>query len=31
VQKKFPDVAEYLGKNPPYMGRGIRREGTSHY
>ena len=31
VQAKFPDVAEYLGTNPPYMGLGIKREPPSHY
>jgi len=31
VQKMFPDIPEYMGKNPPYMGRGIRREKPSHY
>jgi hypothetical protein len=31
VQKMFPDIAEYMGKNPPYMGPGIRREKPSHY
>ncbi len=31
VQRKYPDIAEYMGKNPPNMGRGIRRERPSHY
>lgn len=31
VQKRFPDIAEYMGKNPPDMGLGIRRERPSHY
>lgn len=31
VQKMFPDLPEYLGKNPPNMGLGIRREKPSHY
>jgi hypothetical protein len=31
VQKMFPDIPEYMGKNPAYMGPGIRREGSSHY
>ena len=31
VHAKFPDVAEYLGTNPPYMGLGIKREPPSHY
>ncbi len=26
VQEKFPDIPDYLGKNPAYMGHGIRRE-----
>jgi hypothetical protein len=31
VQAKYPDIPEYMGKNPPYMGKGIRREKASHY
>jgi len=31
VQAKFPDIPEYMGKNPAYMGKGIRREKASHY
>ena len=31
VQEKFPDIVEYLGKNPPYMGLGINREPPRHY
>ncbi len=31
VQKKFPDIPEYLGENPPYMGLGIKREAPRHY
>jgi len=31
VQAKFPDIPEYMGKNPPYMGHGIRRESANHY
>ena len=31
VQAKFPDIPEYMGKNPAYMGRGIRREPANHY
>jgi hypothetical protein len=31
VQKRFPDLPEYLGTNPPNMGLGIRREKPSHY
>jgi hypothetical protein len=31
LQAKFPDIPEYMGKNPPNMGKGIRREKASHY
>ena len=31
VQAKFPDIPEYMGKNPVYMGHGIRRERPNHY
>lgn len=31
VQKLFPDVPKYMGKNPPNMGPGIRREPAKHY
>jgi hypothetical protein len=31
VQAKFPDIPEYMGKNPPDMGPGIRREPANHY
>ncbi|QKT05022.1 adenylyl-sulfate reductase [Ectothiorhodospiraceae bacterium 2226] len=31
VQARFPDIPEYMGKNPPNMGPGIRREPASHY
>jgi hypothetical protein len=31
VQKLFPDIPEYMGKNPAYMGHGIRREPAKHY
>jgi hypothetical protein len=31
VQAKFPDIPEYMGKNPSYMGPGIRRESANHY
>jgi hypothetical protein len=31
VQAKFPDIPEYMGKNPAYMGHGIRREPANHY
>jgi len=31
VHKLFPDIPQYMGKNPPNMGPGIRRERPSHY
>lgn len=31
VQAKYPDIPEYMGANPPYMGHGIRRERANHY
>ena len=31
VQAKFPDIPEYMGKNPENMGAGIRREPANHY
>ncbi len=31
VQERFPDIKEYMGDNPPYMGPGIRRESPNHY
>jgi hypothetical protein len=31
VQKRFPDIPQYMGTNPPYMGPGIRREPANHY
>jgi len=31
IQKLFPDIPEYMGKNPPNMGPGIRRESANHY
>ena len=31
VQRKFPDIPQYMGKNPAYMGDGIRRESANHY
>jgi hypothetical protein len=31
VQAKFPDIPEYMGKNPAYMGLGIKREPAKHY
>ena len=31
VHAKFPDVPEYMGKNPPDMGPGINAEPPCHY
>ncbi|MDD9878926.1 MAG: hypothetical protein OXR84_15950 [Magnetovibrio sp.] len=31
LQKKFPDIPEYLGEKPGYMGLGIKREQPRHY
>jgi ABC-type multidrug transport system fused ATPase/permease subunit len=31
VQQKYPDIPEYMGKNPPNMGLGIKRETPNHY
>ncbi len=31
VHAKFPDIPQYMGKNPPYMGLGIKRESPNHY
>lgn len=31
VQARFPDIPEYMGKKPDYMGHGIRREPANHY
>ena len=31
TQEKFPDIPEYMGKNPPNMGPGIKREEPHHY
>lgn len=31
VQAKFPDIPEYMGKNPPNMGLGIKREAPNHF
>jgi hypothetical protein len=31
LQRKFPDIPEYMGSNPPNMGPGIKREAPSHY
>lgn len=31
VQERFPDIPQYMGKNPAYMGLGIKREPPNHY
>jgi len=31
VQKRYPDIPEYMGTNPPNMGLGIKREQPRHY
>lgn len=31
LQKRFPDIPEYMGVNPPDMGLGIKREPPRHY
>ncbi len=31
VQAKFPDIPQYMGEKPPYMGLGIKRESPNHY
>jgi hypothetical protein len=31
VHAKFPDIPQYMGKNPPNMGLGIKREAPRHY
>ena len=31
VQAKFPDIPEYMGKNPPNMGLGIKNESPNHF
>lgn len=31
LQKRFPDIPEYMGTNPPNMGPGIKREAPEHY
>lgn len=31
VHEMFPDIPTYMGKNPPNMGKGIRRGGASNY
>jgi hypothetical protein len=31
LQARFPDIPQYMGDNPPYMGLGIKRESPNHY
>ena len=31
LQARYPDIPEYMGENPGYMGLGIKRESPSHY
>jgi len=31
LQARYPDIPEYMGSNPPYMGLGIKRESSNHY
>ncbi len=31
LQARYPDIPEYMGTNPPYMGLGIKREKPRHY
>jgi hypothetical protein len=31
IQKRYPDIPEYLGAKPPNMGPGIKRERPQHY
>lgn len=31
VKTLYPDIPEYMGDNPPYMGLGIKREAPSNY
>ncbi len=31
VHAMFPDIPTYMGKNPPNMGLGIKREAPNHY
>ncbi|VFM97426.1 MAG: hypothetical protein BECKG1743D_GA0114223_101465 [Candidatus Kentron sp. G] len=31
LQARYPDIPEYMGANPPYMGLGIKRESSNHY
>ena len=31
IQARYPDIPEYMGTNPEYMGLGIKRESPNHY
>ena len=31
IQARYPDIPMYMGKNPPNMGLGIKRESANHY
>ncbi len=31
TKRLYPDIPEYMGENPPYMGLGIKREAPNHY
>ncbi|MDH3761278.1 MAG: adenylyl-sulfate reductase [Gammaproteobacteria bacterium] len=31
LQAKYPDIPEYMGAKPSYMGLGIKRESPNHY
>jgi hypothetical protein len=31
VKERYPDIPEYMGDKPPYMGLGINREAPHHY
>jgi hypothetical protein len=31
VQARYPDIPEYMGDKPSYMGPGIKRESPNHY
>ncbi|MFD2112716.1 adenylyl-sulfate reductase [Thiorhodococcus fuscus] len=31
IKQRYPDIPEYMGENPPYMGLGIKREAPNHY
>ena len=31
LQERYPDIPEYMGKNPTYMGLGIKSEAPRHY